>query len=136
MLAPWTDDYPEATFTAQVPHAVINNGKQINLTIKYHLTSQALRELISKGKAHYVGLVACTKTFSRKSYPCEHEDDLRILDAQDYSEELRLTPYVVAKHSIEGFASAELAEEITQIKPGGFDIPGWINSSGRELHRD
>jgi len=123
LLAPWTDDYPEATFAAQVPHAVINNGKQINLTIKYHLTSQSLRDLISEGRAHYVSLVACAKTFSRNSHPCEHEDDLCILDAQDFSEELKLTPYVVAKQPIDGFASAELVEEINHFKPGGFDIP-------------
>lgn len=123
LLAPWTDDYPEATFTAQVPHAVINNGKQINLTIKYHLTSQSLRDLISEGKAHYVSLVACGKTFSRNSYPCEHEEDICILEAQDFSEELKLTPYVVAKQPIYGFTSAELVEEITLFKPGGFHIP-------------
>ena len=123
LLAPWTDDYPEASFTAQVPHAVINNGKQINLTIKYHLTSRSLRELISEGKAHYVSLVACAKTFSRNSYPCENEDDLCILDAQEYAEELKLTPYVVAKQQIEGFTSAELAEEIIHFKPDGFHIP-------------
>ena len=57
LLAPWNDDYTDATFTAQVPHAVLNNGKQINLTIKYHLTSQALRALVEEGKARYVGLV-------------------------------------------------------------------------------
>ena len=123
LLAPWTDDYQEATFTAQVPHAVINNGKQINLTIKYHLTSQSLRDLISKGKAHYVSLVACAKTFSRNSYLSEQEDDLCILEAQDFSQELTLTPYVVAKQPIEGYTSAELVEEITRFKPGGFHIP-------------
>ena len=123
LLAPWTDDYPEASFEAQVPHAVINNGKQLNLTIKYHLTSQSLRELIAEGQAHYLSVVACGKTFNRNTYPCDQEDDLCILDAQDYSEELKLTPYVVAKQRIEGFVSAELAEEITYIKPAGFDIP-------------
>ena len=123
LLAPWTDDYPRASFAAQVPHAVINNGRQINLTIKYHLTSQSLRDMISEGKAQYVSLIVCAKTFSRNSYPCEYEDDLCILDAQDYSEELKLTPYVVSKQIIEGFSSTELAEEITLIKPGGFHIP-------------
>ena len=123
LLAPWTDDFPEASFEAQVPHAVINNGKQLNLTIKYHLTSQSLRALIAEGQAHYLSVVACGKTFSRNSYPSDQEDDLCILDAQDYSEELKLTPYVVAKQRIEGFVSAELAEEITYIKPDGFDIP-------------
>ncbi len=123
LLAPWTDDYPGASFEAQVPHAVINNGKQLNLTIKYHLTSQALRQLIADGKAHYVSIIACAKTFSRKTYPCDHEEDICILNAQDYSEELKLTPYVVANQPLEGFVSAELAEEITFIRPEGFHIP-------------
>ena len=102
---------------------MINNGKQLNLTIKYHLTSQSLRELISEGKAQYVSLIACAKTFSRNSYPCDYEDDLCILDAQEYSEELKLTPYVVAKQSIERFISSEFVAEITHIKPEGFHIP-------------
>ena len=123
LLAPWTDDYPNATFTAQVPHAVINNGLQINLTIKYHLTSQYLRTLITEGCAHFVSVIACTTTFSRISQSCDQEDDLCILDAGDFAEALKLTPYVVTKQPVEGFISNELAEEITIIKPTGFDIP-------------
>ena len=122
LLAPWTDDYPEASFTAQVPHAIINNGKQLNLTIKYHLTSQSLRQLIVEGKAHYVSVISGAKTFNRSSFPCDHEDDLCILDAENYSEELKLTPYVVAKQPIEKFVSADVADEIVQIKPNGFHI--------------
>ena len=122
LLAPWTDDYPEASFTAQVPHAVINNGKQINLTIKYHLTSQSLRELISAGKAQFVSVVACAKTFNRNSFACDNEDDLCILSAEEFSEELKLTPYLVARQPLEGFKSPEFAEEITWIRPGGFNI--------------
>ena len=123
LLAPWTDDYPSANFNAQVPHAVINNGKQINLTIKYHLTSKSLQELISQGKAQFVSLVSCAKTFCRNTYTCDHEDDLCILDAQDYSDEIKLTPYVVSTASIEAYTSVELAEEIAVIKPDGFNIP-------------
>ena len=123
LLAPWTDDYPGTSFAAQVPHAVINNGKQINLTIKYHLTSQTLLELISQGKAQFVSLLSCAKTFSRNAFPSEHEDDLCLLDAQEYSEDLKLTPYIISKKPIEGFTSGELAEEITRIRPEGFFIP-------------
>ena len=123
LLAPWTDDYPDATFTAQVPHAVINNGIQINLTIKYHLTSQFLRTLITEGYAHFVSVIGCTRTFSRNSQTCDQEDDLCILDASDFAESLKLTPYVVTKQPVEGFISDELAKEITLIKPVGFDIP-------------
>lgn len=123
LLAPWNDDYKDATFAAQVPHAVLNNGEQINLTVKYHLTSQALRGLVEEGKARYVGLVACAKTFSRNSYVTDQEDELYILDATDYADELKLTPYVVAAQPIEGFIAPEHNAEIRQFKPDGFDIP-------------
>ena len=123
LLAPWTDDYPDATFTAQVPHAVINNGVQINLTIKYHLTSKYLRGLIAEGYAHFVSVIACTRTFSRNSQTCDQEDDLWILEASDFAEALKLTPYVVTNQPVEGFTSGELAEEITRVKPSGFNIP-------------
>ena len=112
LLAPWNDDYTDATFNAQVPHAVLNNGERINLTVKYHLTSQALRELVANGKAQYVGLIACAKTFNRNSYATDQEDELYILDAADYAEELKLTPYVVAAQRIEGFIAPEHNEEI------------------------
>ena len=123
LLAPWNDDYTDVTFVAQVPHAVLNNGAQINLTVKYHLTSPALQSLIREGKAQYVGLVACAKTFSRNSYATRQEDEIYVLDAADYAEELKLTPYVVAIQSIEGFSALEHNEEIRKIKPDGFDIP-------------
>ena len=123
LLAPWNDDYTDATFAAQVPHAVLNNGKRINLTVKYHLTSPALQSLIAEGKAQYVGLVACAKTFSRDSYATRQEDEIYILDAADYADELKLTPYVVAIQPIEGFVASEHNEEIRRFKPDGFDIP-------------
>ena len=123
LLAPWNDDYTDATFTAQVPHAVLNNGKQINLTVKYHLTSQALCGLVNEGKAQYVGLIACAKTFSRNSYTTDQEDELYILDAADYADELKLTPYVVATQPVVGFTAPEHNQEIRQLKPDGFDIP-------------
>ena len=123
LLAPWNDDYTDATFVAQVPHAVLNNGAQINLTVKYHLTSPALQSLIMDGKAQYVGLVACAKTFRRNSYATRQEDEIYILDAADYADELKLTPYVVAIQPIEGFVASEHNGEIRQFKPDGFDIP-------------
>ena len=123
LLAPWTDDYGEATFLATVPHAVLSNGESINLTIKYHLTSPTLRELVFSGRAQYVGLIVCAGTFSRNTYPTSQEDDLQILDASHYAGELKLTPHIVATQRIEGFRSEEHTEEIRVIKPEGFDIP-------------
>ena len=123
LLAPWTDDYGEAVFLASVPHAVINNGVSINVTIKYHLTSPKLQELVANGQAQYVAVIVCEKTFHRNTYATNQEDDLQILDAGDYNSELKLTPYIVSTQPIENFTSREHIEEIRDIKPEGFDIP-------------
>lgn len=131
LLAPWNDDYVDCAFNAQVPHAVLNNGESINLTVKYHLTSLALRNLVAEGKAQYVGLIACAKTFKRNSYATDQEDELYILDATDYADELKLTPYVMATQPIERFVAPEHNQEIRQLKPDGFDIaPGSILAVG------
>ena len=131
LLAPWTNDYGDATFVANVPHVVLNNGKQINLTIKYHNTSQALRDLISERKAKYVVVVTCRKTSLRRSWDGNDEEDVQILDATLYAGELRLTPYVVASEPIHGFISAEHAQEFRDSRPQGFDIsPGAILAVG------
>ena len=134
LLTPWTDDYGDAEFKVNVPHAVLNNGKQINLTIKYHLTSEHLRGVIAEGSAHYVGLLACPRTFSRDAVSATIEDDLYVLDAGEYADEIRLTPYVIATKRIEGFNSDEFAEEFKVVKPGGFNIqPGSILAVGDSL---
>lgn len=123
LLAGWTDDYGEATFRATVPHAVLNNGHSITLTIKYQLTSDTLRELVAGGRAQYVGLMVCTRTFHRSAYATSEEDDVQVLEAGNYSGELKLTPYIVATEPLIGFISPEHAPEIRAIKPEGFDIP-------------
>ena len=123
LLAGWTDDYGEATFQATVPHAVLNNGHSITLTIKYRLTSPTLRELVSSGQAQYVGLIVCTETFNRNTYATNQEDDVQILEAGSYAGKLKLTPYLVATQPLAGFTSPEHAPEIRAIKPAGFDIP-------------
>ena len=134
LLAPWTDDYSDAEFLVSVPHAVLNNGRQISVTIKYHLTSQYLRRVIAEGSAHYVGLLACSMTFSREALPTNEEDDVYSLDAGDYDDEIRLTPYVVATKRIKGFNSDEFAEEFKAAKPGGFSVlPGSILAVGDSM---
>ena len=122
LLAPWNDDYKDAAFVAQVPHAVLNNGEQISLTVKYHLTSPALQGLVIQDKAQYVGLVTCAETFKRDSYATAQEEELYILNAANYAKELKLTPYVVATQPIEGFIAPEHNVELRRLKPNGFDI--------------
>lgn len=123
LLAPWTDDYGDYRFRASVPDAVLNNGKKINLTVKCHLTSQALRDLIEKGDAQYVVLITCRETFRRDIfYPDQEDEFVLLLEASDYDRELTLTPYIVAIRKVDGFTSDEHAEEFRYIRPQGFDI--------------
>ena len=124
LLAPWTDDYGDALFSGNVPHVMLNNGKEISLTIKYHLTSQYLKDLIADGTARYISLIACIRTFIRvTTSPSDQEEDVHILDAGDYAQELTFTPYVVTTCPVEGFTSNEHAEEIRYISSDGFSIP-------------
>ena len=134
LLAPWSDDYGESEFVVTVPHAVLNNGKQISLTIKYHLTSRYLQQLVAEGVANYVGQVSCSKTFTRNAYITSQEDEVQTLDAGNYAEEIRLTPYVIASKRIEGFNSEEFAEEFRYARPEGFSIaPGSILAVGDSM---
>ena len=134
LLAPWTDDYGEEDFVVSVPNAVLNNGKQISLTIKYHLTSPHLRQLIAEGLAEYVSLISCQKTFARHHCSTTQEDDVQVLDAAHYAQEIELAPYIVATQPVSGFTSPEFAEEIREIRPEGFDIsPGCILAVGDRM---
>ena len=134
LLAPWTDDFGDAKFAVTVPHAVLNNGKQISLTIKYHLTSRYLRQIVAERRAHYVSQLTCSKTFNRNTYITSKEDDVQTLEAGNYADEIRLTPYVTASQRIEGFTSEEFAEEFRNTRPQGFSIaPGSILAVGDSM---
>ena len=122
LLAPWTEDYGDKEFGVQVPHAVLNNGKEISLTIQYRLTSRYLLELVSAGKAQYLALVSCSKTSMRSAYPSTQHQDVHVLEATDYSESIELRPYLVATENIVGFTSDEHAPEFGLFKHDGFDI--------------
>ena len=100
------------------------NGKHINLTVKFNLTSHALRELVQNDSAEYVALITCSRTFSRETYRVDQDDEAVVfLESGDYDEELELTPYVVAMQKIDGFLASEHAEEFRVHRPNGFDIP-------------
>lgn len=127
LLAPWTYDYTGASFSASTPHAVRDANGDINVTIKYNLTSACLRGLIADGQAKYTSVVSCAGTFKRfATEPSSGEDeDIFVKSASDYTGELRLSPYVVATKEIAGFLSDEHAEEFREFNPCGYEIRPW-----------
>ena len=134
LLASWTDDYVDATFGAMIPAAVLSNRADINISIQYQLTSEALCDLIQEKQAGYAAQVSCSSTFTRELH-WHDQQDLFTLPAGEYAKELTITPYVIATTDIVGFIADEHAVEIREVKSEGFDLPvGTILAIG-ETHR-
>ena len=124
LLAPWSDDYDEdSNFAASVPTAVLTSNGSINLHIQYDLYSPTLMDLIERGQAQYVALLACAHTFTRESYSTEYPEQHLVLKATDYADTLLFTPHVCSIAGIERFTSPEHSPEYAAVRPEGFDIP-------------
>ena len=124
LLAPWSDDYDkDVNFAASVPTAVLTGNGSINLHVQYDLCSPTLVDLIERGQAQYVALLACAHTFARESYSTEYPEQHLVLNATDYADTLLFTPHVCATASIERFTSPEHSPEYAAVRPEGFDIP-------------
>ena len=122
LLAPWTGDYPDGNFGVDVPEAALNNGREISIDLVFQLSSESLRALIDSGRASYAVDVSCPKTFVRYTSRVTWNDRL-VLEAGDYSEEILLTPYLIATCPLEGFISPEHASEWIDHRPDGFGVP-------------
>lgn len=122
LLAPWTDDYENCSFSADVPEAVLNNGSQIKLDLAFRLHSSTLRRLITDDQARFAVQVSCPRTSALSTHPTSERDTL-VLDAGDYSEEVQITPYVVSNTVLDDFKSTEHAAEWRQHRPQGFTVP-------------
>ena len=128
LLAPWTDDYRAGTyFGVKIPHSTRDNNDNLNLTIRYELSSDYLNGLIEAKQAKYLSIVECNQTFKRLSLsPSEGEsEDIFVEPASDFSDSLSLVPYIVSTCSIDNFLCDEHAEEIRYLNPLGFRIAPW-----------
>lgn len=123
LLSTWSEDYEdESRFAATVPGAVLSGNGSINLHIQYDLCSPTLADLIDRGKAQYVALLACAHTFARESYATGYPEQHVSLTAADYADTLLLTPHICAVTHVEGFISPEHSPEYVTVRPNGFDI--------------
>ena len=123
LLAPWSDDYGNGSiFSATVPSAVLTSNAHVNLHIQYELISPTLVDLIDRGKARFVALVACAQTFTRESYPTGYSEQHLVLNASHYADTILFTPHVCAAANIESFISQEHSPEYATVRPQGFRI--------------
>lgn len=137
LLAPWTDDYVGHVFNVSVPDAILNNGEQITLTLKYHVTSESLLALIKDEKAKYVTLTACALTGQRDVITTKYDEEIGVLNAGDYMKSVTLLSYIVASTSLAGWKSTEYSHEFSQFRPEGFDLlAGSILAAADEMRID
>ena len=128
LLAPWTDDYLEGIkFGVEIPHSTWDDHDNLNLTIRYELTSEYIRELIADRKAKYLAIIECNQTFRRLALsPSANEyEDVFVEPAADFSDSLSLVPYVVSTCELDSFLSDEHAPEIRDLNPQGFRVGAW-----------
>ena len=109
-------------FASTWPEAVLSNGRQVKVSLAFHLDSDTLRSLIKSGKARYAVEVSCPRTFVRSTHDALGQDEL-VLEASEYDGEIQLTPYVVSTGAIARFAAPEHASEWRDHRPEGFTIP-------------
>ena len=68
LLAPWTSDYHTGIgFGVKIPHSTRDDKGNLNLTVQYELNSKYLKGLVESGKAKYLSVIECNRTFSRLS---------------------------------------------------------------------
>ena len=128
LLAPWTNDYDEGiNFGVEIPHSTRDDRDNLNLTIRYELTSEFLKGLIESRKAKYLSIMECSQTFRRLALsPSANEhEDVFVEPAADFSNSLSLVPYIVSTCELYDFLSDEHAAEIRYLNPQGFRIGAW-----------
>lgn len=124
VLSKQRSDYaPECGFDILTPHTVLAGGKDINITIKYQLTSPTLLELIAAERACYITVVECARTYRRETYSSRGDDDLLTLARSDWEESLTISPYVAATADIAGFNAPEHSAVVKALTPSGVDLP-------------
>ena len=128
LLAPWTNDYDEEIeFGVEIPHSTRDNCDNLNITIRYKLNSECIKELIACRKAKYLAIIECNRTFRRLALsPSSNEnEDVFVESAAEFSDSLHLVPYIVSTCELDGFLSTEHAVEIRSLNPQGFRIGPW-----------
>ncbi len=125
VLSSQRDDYaPECYFRMYTPHAQLGNrGQDIIVTVKYHLRSATLHQLIANRQACYCVLIECYRTYRRESQRAWDDEDLLVLECQDWQDKLTLTPYIVTTAPVLGFTASEHSPLVQTLIPNGVDLP-------------
>ena len=94
----------------------------IKIEAFFTLVSRTLEEMIRRGKAKYLLLATCTKTYYRYAASFGTKKVFLEIPVNELAGTLRLTPYVVASQELEWFVTSEHDPEIEKFQ-GNATIP-------------
>ena len=125
VLSKQRQDYsPECHFQVVTPQSMLAaGGKEIAITVKYVLSSPTLCELIADQRAAYVSVVECTRTYRRERYTTHSDEDLLLLNRDDWQGTLTVAPYVAATEEIPAFSAPEHSSVVKALAPSGVNLP-------------
>lgn len=125
VLSKQRQDYlPECHFEVVTPQSMLAaGGKEIAITVKYLLSSPTLLKMVADQRAAYICVVECPRTYRRERYASHSDEDLLLLNREEWQGTLTVAPYVAATQDIPAFIAPEHSPLVKALAPGGVDLP-------------
>ncbi|MXZ24367.1 MAG: hypothetical protein F4Y80_05765 [Caldilineaceae bacterium SB0665_bin_21] len=123
VLSPRRRDYrPECEFKLVVPEPILNARGEINIPVEFLIDCPSLGRLVEDERATCVCLVECASTYQRRAFSVRGFQDILGLHHADLPDSFRITPYIAATQTINGFCVEEFSEVAKVLLPKGIDL--------------
>ncbi len=111
VLRPSSDDYKSSEFQATAVFEIDKDATDVGLEVSYALSSEEIRNEISKGNAEYVSIISCRDTYFRSVIATREQKQKAIFKIGSLRGEVRIEPYIVVRKDISSFISTDMNSE-------------------------
>ena len=115
VLMPGGNDYPNGLFDMTINDSKRTVDEKIVMTVKFELKSKSMRRMINDGKAVFVIVVKCARTYMREAIRIAGNETQLKLPLSEYADKIIITPYIASTKAVEKFRSKEHHEEFVGI---------------------
>ena len=115
VLMPGGNDYPNGLFDMTISDMKRTVDEKIVMTVKFELKSRFMRRLINDGKAVFVIVVKCARTYMRKAIQIAGNEKELKLSLSEYADKIIITPYIASTKAIDKFRTKEHHKEFAGI---------------------
>jgi len=102
VLSPYSDDYPNSFFRAEVQASL---GVNLQIHVSFETDNENLRELIQSGKATYALHIECPSTYFRKLLKFKNSDCDIEIPAKQVDNKVFAIPFILSCQSVDNFCS-------------------------------